>query len=196
MNIRIKVPSMAQFVPSSILRMVNPLFSSVAHFNHTFGDCHPVEKFGNVWIFPSYTMSMYTNLNHFFEIRYIPVDDFQNWDNPSYTNAWFRETPEFLLDTTKHTFESVVMSLSDYYIEHVDKYLHEYIFGYEENLILTQWMEHPASGFQHIIKRSDWTYNPFIHNLEKSLSGFSAGKNYMMERQTDEGIKITVSPCH
>ena len=192
MNIRIKVPSMAQFVPSSIFTMNGVVWP----FYQTFGNCHPVGKFGNVWIFPHYTLSIYTDLNHCFENRFIPVDDFQNWDDPFYTNAWFRDTPEFLLDTTEHTFKSVVMSLRDYYIKHVDEYLHKYTFGYDENLILIQWMEHPASGFQQFIKRSDWIYNPFIYDLDHLITGFVRSNRYKITRQIDEDIKITVSPCH
>lgn len=186
MNIRIKIPSMAQFIPSSILRMVNPVFSSAELFDFAFGDNH-IKYYRFDWYMDHAKVTFQTDLNHKMSNRLITVD--------GETYAWFRDTPGFLLDTTEHTFKSVVMSLRDYYIKHVDEYLHKYTFGYDENLILIQWMEHPASGFQHIIKRSDWVYNPFTYDLDHLITGFVRSNRYKITRQIDEDIKITVSPC-
>lgn len=182
MNIRIKVPSMAQFVPSSIFTMNGVVWP----IPYTYGNLY---------------MAHYPDLNGWwmchvtFEVYYPRTDNLCEY----YHGHSFCESCNYhRYDnnvTTKHTFKPVAMSLRDYYIKHVDEYLHKYTFGYDENLILIQWMEHPASGFQQFIKRSDWVYNPFIYDLDHLITGFVRSNRYKITRQIDEDIKITVSPC-
>lgn len=196
MNIRIKVPSMAQFVPSSIFTMIGDSSYFRGLFNYE--SRNKVKKFGkSKWYVGYAKITFSTDLNHFFESRYTPVDDFQNWDDPFYTNAWFQDIPEFLPDTTKHTFKSVVMSLRDYYRSWLKSDTYQGVKEKNYDYIVDHWLgwdkDTNTFPFQHSIKRSPYLMLSSLHGL---CNGPMIG-NYI---KTDiiyshDDIKITVSPC-
>ncbi len=142
------------------------------NFGNKFRNGHTVSKGVNKWVFKGYLFTFFS-LTQCFEKRLIPACEiYDNGISVTYSRIGW--------DHSYH-YKNIIMTSRDYYIKHVDDYLHEYTAGYNESNIMSQWMENPASGFNHILKPA--LSRPFPVSLNGIYSGV-----------TDD-IEIKVSPC-
>lgn len=170
--IRLKIPTSAPFIPMVVGDYTtlggcyerDCCFSAEEIFHNSFSKGHTVRK------------GIERPLTECFENRVITVDD-----DISVTYSYIGWDQD-------NQYRPVIMTLRDYYIKYVDEYLHEYTAGYNESNILSQWMENPASGFNHIVKPSR---NSMI-TLRCSTTGIGGGLTII---PTTDDIKITVSLC-
>lgn len=184
--IRLKIPTSAPFIPMVVGDYTalggcyerDCCFSAEEIFHNSFSNGHTVSK------------GVERPLTDCFEKRVIQVDD----------DVLTFYTKDGLSIPYNHRCTPVIMTLRDYYDYLYENYYSWYLnCGVSKSEMLDHWLVYDKpfdrGVFNHIVKRDDYIYNPYIYKLENLITGFVRSNSYKVSRQITDGIIITVSPC-